>query len=109
MNVLNCWRRGRLRALNLLRAAEDGEGPWCTLQDVDFRERVGSGADMFKPRGVFFDMSGEALDEEEAGIDPCYDAGMLAALEEGESTREFETAMGEVVAKYVPDRKVRKT
>ena len=43
---------------------------------------------------------------EEAEIDPRCDAGVLAALEEGESTRELEAAMDEVAAKCVPDRKV---
>ena len=48
------------------------------------------------------------MDDGEAGIDPRCDAGVLAALEEGESTRELESTMDEVVAKYVPDRKMDK-
>ena len=51
-------------------------------------------------------MSGEALDDEEAKIDPRCDADVLAALGEGERTHELGAAMDEVVAKYVPDRKV---
>ena len=50
VNVQNCWRRGRLRALSLLRAAEDGEEPLYTLEEVDFKGWAESGADMFKPR-----------------------------------------------------------
>jgi hypothetical protein len=108
VNVQNCWRRGRLRALSLLRAAEDGEEPLYTLEEVDFKGWAESGADMFKPRGVFVGMSGDDVDDEDANIDPRCDADVLAALEEGESTRELEAAMDEVVAKYVPDRKVYK-
>ena len=53
-------------------------------------------------------MIGEALDDDEAEIDPRCDADLLAALEEGETTCELEAAMYEVVAKYVADRKVYK-
>ena len=101
VSVQNAWRQGAKRAAEILRAADAGETPLYTEDEVDFARWDAEGVDMFRPFGEFVGLSdvndddvAEGLEEDRETLRVGHEEGADRGLER-DDVRDIEALLEE--------------